>query len=394
MNRHLHRRVNRLCLRVQRRVGRAVRRAPTAYFRTVNGVPNRIVDVTAAGVRISADQPAPTARLRRPETYTIQWAWLRTAVTEMVQAGYVEREFLIRNAGRRSSALMGLLVTFLDEVRRVILRTRKVLLRLVTVTVYIGGAERNPDTLAAVDQAGGAHVLFSYYYLRGNPSGRGGQPPAWRRSLESYRFAWLLDSGAFSLWRKSDGQEQIDLADYAAFIRRWQVPRYLQLDVVGDWQASRALLVQMLQVGLRPIPVFHHGSPWHYLDWLTRQGFPVIALGGTVGLPEPSRRAWLREVFERYPDQLFHGLGIGSSLVLEFPFVSVDSTTYLIGKKELRDAGRPVLTDLGRSRTRRSRWETLTHNVAYSVELGERWRTAGTQLRFDELLPDLIGQAG
>lgn len=363
-----------------------------AYYHTATGRPNRIVARDRRGLRIQASRPAFNTRPDRQAaaTLVIQWSDIREAVQLLVVSGMVDRKAL-EAANRYSSAVMGLLVTYLPGTVRVIrLRTGRLVLRLAEVRVYIGGAERDPAILDAVDAAGGAYIVFSYYHLRRRSRGRGGAPPAWRRHVEQRGMVMLLDSGAFSLWRGSGGREQIALADYIAFIRRHGICRYLVLDVVGDPADTRANWVAMRRQGLDPIPVFHYGQPWAVLDDYTRQGCALIALGGHVGLPEAERRRWLAEVFRRYGHcALFHGLGIGSLTAAVFPFFSVDATTYLVGR------GRPsvrgtrggrVLTDHGQLSAAVGPQEAVRHNIRWCVRLGRRNSGSGVQLTLGELL--------
>lgn len=154
---------------------------------------------------------------------------------------------------------------------------------------------------------------------------------------------WMLDSGAFSAWR---GGRKIDLDGYMRFIDRHHhlLDSYVALDVIpGDPgrmptadEASRATeetiqnLDKMIASGFRPVPVYHEGEPVAVLDHFVERRFPVIALGGTASRGRRELVDWLLPLFQRYPQQRFHGLAMTQERIIRnLPFYSVDSTTWL-----------------------------------------------------------------
>jgi hypothetical protein len=149
----------------------------------------------------------------------------------------------------------------------------------------------------------------------------------------------MLDSGAYSAWKKG---EVISLDEYIAYIRRNQIGKYVVLDVIGDPEATDANLARMEAEGLYPIPVFHIGTNFSILDRYTER-YRYIALGGTVGKSKDIRETFFDKVFERHPEITYHGLGMTiPELMRKYPWFSVDSTTWLTGKKNAR-----LVTDSG-----------------------------------------------
>lgn len=164
---------------------------------------------------------------------------------------------------------------------------------------------------------------------------------------EDFRF--FLDSGAYTAWTK---KTDIDLDEYCAFIRHHidMIDAYACLDVIPGTPGGFATLAQktgaaeqtwanylyMRREGLDPIPVFHYGEPWHFLDRMLKHGCTYIGVGGLVAVQPKERRAWLDDFFARIcgPDGLptvkTHGFGM-TALVLMFryPWYSVDSTKWV-----------------------------------------------------------------
>lgn len=164
---------------------------------------------------------------------------------------------------------------------------------------------------------------------------------------EEFRF--FLDSGAYTAWTKNT---HIDLDEYCAFIKAnsERLEAYACLDVIpgfpGRWatldsknkaaEESWTNYLYMRDEGLDPIPVFHYGEPWHFLDRMLRYGCTYIGVGGLVAVQPKERRAWLDEFFTRicdkdgFPSVKTHGFGL-TALVLMFryPWYSVDSTKWV-----------------------------------------------------------------
>jgi len=179
--------------------------------------------------------------------------------------------------------------------------------------VYFAGIDGN--LLGTV--FGGANVLFSYASLK--RAGRDSVPNGDFMSV-------MLDSGAFSAFRSG---KQVNIVQYCEFVERSgeRIDLYVNLDVIGDAEASMSNLRLMQSRGLSPVPVFHYGEDFDVLKRL-RSDWPLVGLGGMVPRARPRMREWLSVVFDKYPHD-YHGFGIGDvSLIRDFPFHSIDNTTW------------------------------------------------------------------
>lgn len=147
-----------------------------------------------------------------------------------------------------------------------------------------------------------------------------------------YRPEIFIDSGAFSAMTQS---ETVGLAEYAQYIRNnlEVVDVYANLDVIGDPEATAANQKRLEDMGLNPLPVFHLGSPFKYLDALLEQGYTYIALGGMVAKPKPMVMAFAIRCFRMAKGRaVFHGFGCtGFPLIKALPWHSVDSSSWMMG---------------------------------------------------------------
>lgn len=141
----------------------------------------------------------------------------------------------------------------------------------------------------------------------------------------------FLDSGAFTAYTQG---VKIDLYEYIGFIREYGVEVYCNLDVIRDEEGTRENQAEMERAGLSPIPVFHLGESWGYLEeLLERYEYVALGVAGTQG----ERRCddFLEGCFSRiakhWPVRV-HGFGITTQRYLErYPFYSVDSSSAILG---------------------------------------------------------------
>lgn len=140
----------------------------------------------------------------------------------------------------------------------------------------------------------------------------------------------FADSGAFSA--ASQGV-QIDIADYAAWVKRWAhlLTTYANLDVIGDADATDRNQKTLEDLGLAPLPVFHTGSDMGHLEKLVER-YQYIALGGMVPFMRFPKRImpWLIKCFKLAQGRaVFHGFGATSwTVVKALPWYSVDSSSW------------------------------------------------------------------
>ncbi len=140
----------------------------------------------------------------------------------------------------------------------------------------------------------------------------------------------FADSGAYSAMTQGG---TVDLDAYAAWIDRWGhlFEAYASLDVIKDPKGTLRNHARLLEKGLAPVPVFHAGEPWGYLDDYVAS-HPYVALGGLVGGPtavrNPQMIGWLDQAFARVNGAQVHGFGMTSwPLVARYPWHSVDSSS-------------------------------------------------------------------
>jgi len=163
--------------------------------------------------------------------------------------------------------------------------------------------------------------------------------------LSSVSVDVFLDSGAYSAWTQGI---EINIQDYIDFIKQHQdiIDIYANLDVISiDGKRGSKLTAEltlknqkiMEEAGLRPLPVFHIGEPFEYLEYYIKR-YDYIGLGGMVGVPRNTLILWLDECFDKYicdekgmPKVKIHGFGLTSfSLMLRYPWYSCDSTAWVI----------------------------------------------------------------
>jgi hypothetical protein len=157
----------------------------------------------------------------------------------------------------------------------------------------------------------------------------------------------FLDSGAFTAWTKG---QTIDVRDYIKFVREAEpwLAIYANLDVIpgsadrvrttADTEASAAQSYRNLQImkdaGLKPLPVFHHGEHFRWLERMLKDG--EIGVSTAKNLPHDVGGRWLGDFFREVSDKRgrplirVHGFGEAHVRVLRrYAFYSVDSAGWL-----------------------------------------------------------------
>lgn len=171
-------------------------------------------------------------------------------------------------------------------------------------------------------------------------------------TIVRYSDDFFLDSGAFTAYSsamRGDGKI-ITREEYAHFLRRFshQCNAVANLDDIPQSRTAEGLRTSAVQsmrnqlfiereTGFRPIPVFHKGEPWDFLDFYVAN-YDYICLGGLVadskagGNDEFFEDAWPRIVDKNgKPRCKVHGFGMTSlPAMLKYPWWSVDSSAWLI----------------------------------------------------------------
>jgi len=188
--------------------------------------------------------------------------------------------------------------------------------------IYFAGISGNVKRLNYLTEFGASKLMLTYadikFYNKQMPRFKNGG------------FDILLDSGAFSIWKRGFN---VDILDYVTYIEKHDISKYIVLDVIGDHEKTMENQKIMEELGLNPIPVFHMTSPILNLGAIC-EIYPYVCLGGTVGSSFSKRVEFFKRVFDAFPSHKFHGLGLTDSRIMKmFPFYSVDSTTWLVADK-------------------------------------------------------------
>ncbi|MFJ4469555.1 hypothetical protein ACIP2X_18970 [Streptomyces sp. NPDC089424] len=129
----------------------------------------------------------------------------------------------------------------------------------------------------------------------------------------------------------------LTLDGYAAWCHEHdrRLTLYANLDVIGAPEATWRNQQALQERGLTPIPVFHTGEPWHFLERYLDEGHTYIALGKLLGNPLAELLPWLDTAFRLAQGRaVFHGFGMTTWEVLRrLPFYSVDSSKWLEGER-------------------------------------------------------------
>ena len=180
----------------------------------------------------------------------------------------------------------------------------------------------------------GINILESFYYLRKNEE---------FMTLVKHLGSFLLDSGAFTFMSGSHkGGINWDkyVEEYAAFINRWNVQLFFELDidsVVGLTEVERLREKLEALTGKKPIPVWHRNRGKEYFIKMC-ENYPYVALGGIV-TKEIDRKKyetafpWFIKTAHDHKCKI-HGLGYTTVANLKkYHFDSVDSTAWLYGNR-------------------------------------------------------------
>lgn len=164
------------------------------------------------------------------------------------------------------------------------------------------------------------------------------------------RVKLMLDSGAFSAWNQGG---VIELQEYMEYIQEFEsrLFSYAVLDVLPfGLEARRSVeaiehcaaasyknLKTMQREGLQPLPIFHQGERFYWLEKMVGEGEPYIGLSTRKDLWTSAQRGWLDRCFNFLTDARgaplikTHGFGITKfELMQRYPWFTVDSTTWLL----------------------------------------------------------------
>lgn len=165
---------------------------------------------------------------------------------------------------------------------------------------------------------------------------------------QKHKVRLLLDSGEFSAWRRNTS---VDLDRYIAYCQENKdyLFAYVSVDKIpGKFGAKKTQreveesakigydnLEKMWKAGLNPIPVFHQGERWYWLEKMLADKVQYIGISSSKDLWANEQQKWLDQVFtlltnaKGEPLVKTHGFGITRpAFIFRYPFFSCDSTAW------------------------------------------------------------------
>lgn len=192
----------------------------------------------------------------------------------------------------------------------------------------------------------------------------------------------FIDSGAFG-----KNSHTVSIQSYVNFLKANmdRIDIYANLDVIGNPEKSYLNLTRIEKFGLSPLPVFHYGSQFKWLDRLLDGKYDYIALGGLVPISGNYKAmrnfldvVWMH-ILRKNKAMRVHGFGIQNiDIMKRYPWYSVDASSIHM---QARYGG--VLTPFGfikinpKVNSRESRWQH-----ARPLELDQIKKFVGTYLDF------------
>lgn len=209
-------------------------------------------------------------------------------------------------------------------------------LHLTSTTHRLGNGD---ETRNLLPQEKCSEHLFSYAYQ--------GQEHLWKECWEQMidlRPRVIIDSGAFTAWTSGKPIDPRDYAKWALdFKDRWehkmQALYFMNLDVIGDQDASWVNQSILEGLGLKPIPIITFGANKKHLI-RALGNYDYIALGGLVPYTRDKVKLqkWLDFCFaiimQKYKASgvmpKIHLLGVTTDWVLKrYPCFSSDSSSWV-----------------------------------------------------------------
>ncbi|NHN33220.1 hypothetical protein [Paenibacillus agricola] len=212
--------------------------------------------------------------------------------------------------------------------------TAKGLLRLSLrgIRWFTAGCSRAPKDMEIVKFYNGRWLLLSYFHLREDKTDN------WRKHVWRLGFKGriLLDSGGFSLHKaKLDGKYVADIKvdEYCDFIKRHGGTNmfcgWFSLDKVDDPEITESNTDYMFEHGLGDglIPIWNINTSYSKLEFLIHNHDPaIVGVGGLLFCERQERKKRLDRLFQLFPNQLFHGLGVSNEDLFNYDWHSCDGT--------------------------------------------------------------------
>ena len=161
----------------------------------------------------------------------------------------------------------------------------------------------------------------------------------------------ILDSGAYTAWTKGT---YIDIADYVRFVKiykdlGWKSFNFANMDVIpGNYgriptpdeveqsaYQGRENSLRIMEMGVKPIAIFHQGERVYWLKKMIEDGFDYVGISPANDRTTLQKRIWMDEMFrfmENYPQVKTHGFGVMAfTLLRRYPWYSCDAASWLQG---------------------------------------------------------------
>lgn len=238
---------------------------------------------------------------------------------------------------------------------------------------------------------GHKELLESYLYFKNKDLGE------WLAKNNLKGCDLFLDSGAFTAFTKGT---TIDIDEYVDFVKKNKhlIKVFANLDVIGDWKATKKNQEYIESRGVTPLATFHFMSPLSELEVMLNK-YDYIALGGLVPYAKQRKKLqlWLDSCFNvilkhhKATGKLVkvHGFGVNAYWAwLRYPFYSVDATSWQasgrFAEEYIFKNGKPVressmLTNYKvNSKTYQERFKTSVDVLLRGqVFITELWRQRG-----------------
>ncbi|MDH5664716.1 MAG: hypothetical protein OEY10_00260 [Nitrosopumilus sp.] len=156
--------------------------------------------------------------------------------------------------------------------------------------------------------------------------------------MKTHQNNFFLDSGTYTA-RKTG--LKVNLPDYANFIKDNNIQLYANIDdPANNPDITYQNQIELERLGIYPIPVFHAGCDFKWLDKYIETGYKYLAVGNMTRLKSQAKYKFLMSLFNHVcdtsgkPKIKIHGFGISRRKLLnDFPFYSVDSSTWSFGSR-------------------------------------------------------------
>lgn len=157
----------------------------------------------------------------------------------------------------------------------------------------------------------------------------------------------FLDSGAFTLQQKRGTtwkEVKPFITKYCKFLDtfRTRLDWYATMDYQRNAQISHDATLYLIDRGYKAVPVYHGNCSLRWFEAMIDDGYPLIAIAKPFQ-SETSRNFAMGPTLRRFYDRLhnlaakhnvaLHGLAQTGNLMFEYPWYSVDSTSWLDGQR-------------------------------------------------------------